>query len=443
MKQYVNWFRHSTPYINAYRGKVFVILLPGEALAHDNFWNIANDITLLNSLGVKLVLVYGARPQIDAALNAAGYKSEMLEKITGQIRNTVRITDAPSLDIIKSVAGKLRIDIEATFSMGVVNSPMHGADLTITGGNFVLAKPFGIQNGIDYGFTGEVRKVEADAIGKQLDNGHIVLISSLGYSPTGEVFNLAVEDVACATAIALKADKLLIYGEEAGILDQDGERISKLSAEEAQQLIKEKIAANGLDEELKNLELSVKACSATVKRSQVISYEDDGALLIELFTRDGIGTLITQELYEYLRPAVITDVGGILELIEPLEAEGVLVHRSRELLESEIEQFFVIEREGMIIACGALYPQDAHSGELACLATHPDYRNHNRAHLILEQVEKQARKLSLSRLFVLTTKSPHWFVERGFVSSSVDELPEKKKSLYNYQRNSKIFTKPL
>ena len=443
IKQYVNWFRHSTPYINAYRGKVFVILLPGEALAHDNFWNIAHDLTLLNSLGVKLVLVYGARPQIDAALTEAGYSIEMLEKITGQIHNTVRITDAKSLDLIKGVIGRLRIDVEATFSMGLINSPMHGADISTASGNFVMAKPFGIQDGIDYGFMGEVRKVEHEAIRRQLDNGHIVLVPSLGYSPTGEVFNLTVEDVACATAIALKADKLLIYGEEAGILDQDGERISKLSAEEAQALIKEKIAQNGLDEELKNLELSVRACSATVTRSQVISYEDDGALLIELFTRDGIGTLITHEQYEQLRPATIKDVGGILELIEPLEAEGVLVHRSRELLESEIEQFFVIEREGMIISCGALYPQDSQSGELACLATHPEYRNHNRAQLIVEQVEKQARKMGLSRLFVLTTKSPHWFVERGFVASAVDELPEKRKSLYNFQRNSKIFTKPL
>ncbi len=359
------------------------------------------------------------------------------------MRNTVRITDAASLEIIKQVVGKLRIDIEATFSMGLINSPMHGADITLASGNFVMAKPFGIQHGIDFGLTGEVRKVETDAIRKQLDNGNMVLLPSLGYSSTGEVFNLTVEDVASNTAIALKADKLLIYGNEAGILDQDGERISKLSAEEALALIKQKIAQNGIDEELRNLELSVQACSATVKRSQVISYEDDGALLIELFTRDGIGTLITQELYEQLRPATIKDVGGILELIEPLEEEGVLVHRSRDLLEAEIEQFVVIEREGMIIACGALYPHDTQLAELACMATHPEYRNHNRGQMILEQLEKNARKLGHSRLFVLTTKSPHWFVERGFVASAVDELPEKKKSLYNYQRNSKIFVKPL
>jgi amino-acid N-acetyltransferase len=442
-KQYVNWFRHSSPYINAYRGKVFVILLPGEALAHDNFWNIAHDITLLNSLGVKLVLVHGARPQIEKALLDAGIETELLNKITGTLHSSVRVTDAATLDIIKQVVGKLRIEIESTFSMGLINSPMHGADITLTSGNFVMAKPFGIQNGIDYGLTGEVRKVETIAINKQLDIGNIVLVSNLGYSPTGEVFSMTVEEVASAVAIALKADKLLIYGNEAGILDKDGERISKMSAEEAQQLIREKINETGIDEELRNLEVGVKACSATVKRSQVISYEDDGALLVELFTRDGIGTLITQEQYEQLRPATIKDVGGILELIEPLEEAGILVHRSRELLESEIERFFVIEREGMIIACGALYQQDAENGELACLATHPQYQNGGRAENLLEQIVNCAVKQGLKKLFVLTTKSPHWFVERGFVASTVDALPERKKALYNYQRNSKVFLKTL
>lgn len=439
-KPYVNWFRHSSPYINAYRGKVFVILLPGEALAHENFWNIAHDLTLLNSLGVKLVLVHGARPQIDEALRAAGIETELLDKA----RSQVRVTDAATLEIIKQVVGRLRIELEATFSMGLINSPMHGADIVTASGNYVMAKPFGIQNGIDYGLTGEVRKVEVEAIRRQLDHGHIVLLSNLGYSPTGEVFSMTVEEVASAVAIALKADKLLIYGNEAGILDEDGERISKMSAEEAQALIRRKVAENGeVDEQLRNLELAVRACSATVKRAQVISYAEDGALLVELFTRDGIGTLITQEQYEQLRSATINDVGGILELIEPLEEAGILVHRSRELLESEIEQFFVIEREGMIIACAALYPQDGNSGELACLATHPDYRNNGRAEHLLEAVSRQARKLGMKELFVLTTRTPHWFVERGFQQSSVDALPEKKKSLYNYQRNSRIFTRTL
>lgn len=369
-KQYVSWFRHSSPYINAYRGKVFVILLPGEAIAHENFHNIAHDITLLNSLGVKLVLVHGARPQIDAALNAAGLKAELQQEPHGKLHRQLRVTDIDSLLLIKQVVGRMRIDIEALFSMGLINSPMHGADINICSGNFVVAKPYGIQNGIDYAHTGEIRKVDSQAILSQLANNNIVLLSNLGFSATGEVFNLTAEEVAAETAIALQADKLLIYSHEAGILDKEGVPINKLSAEQAQKLINEKIKAGGLmDEGLKNLELSVRACKASVKRSQVISYVEDGALLTELFTRDGIGTLITQELYEQIRPATIKDIGGIMDLIGPLEQQGILVHRSREKLEAEISHFSVIEREGMIIACAALFLHEGHSAELACLAT--------------------------------------------------------------------------
>ena len=442
-QHYVNWFRHSSPYINAYRGCVFVIMLPGEALEQENFWNIAHDITLLNSLGVKLVLVHGARPQIEAALAAAGLRLETHEALKDKLHNEVRVTTPASLEVIKGVVGRLRIEIEAAFSMGLTNSPMHGADINLVGGNFIVAQPFGVSNGIDYSHTGEVRKVDFEAIRRQLDTGNIVLLSTLGYSTTGEVFNLTVEEVAAAAAIALSADKLLIYGSEPGILDGEGQRISKLSADEARALIRHKIATTGVDEQLRNLELGMAACQATVKRAQVISYLDDGALLIELFTRDGTGTLITQEQYEQIRTATIDDVGGILELIEPLENAGILVHRSRELLETEITKFTVIEREGAIIACGALYQLDDNNGELACLVTHPEYRKANRAQQMLEWLENKARQLGLKRLFVLTTKSPHWFLERGFREWPVGELPEKKKGLYNYQRNSKVFAKEV
>lgn len=442
-QQYVNWFRHSSPYINAYRGKVFVILLPGEALAHDNFANIAHDITLLNSLGVKLVLVHGARPQIEAALGEKGLIAELHDEVQSSLHTALRVTDTDSLSLIKEVVGKLRIGLEATFSMGLVNSPMHGADINTATGNYILAKPFGIHNGVDYAHTGEVRKVDSEAIQKQLELNNIVLVSNLGYSPTGEVFNLTVEEVASATAIALCADKLLIYSREAGILDQDGEAISQLSAEQAQQLIRDKVSAKGFDEQLKNLELSVRACMATVKRSQVISYAEDGALLTELFTRDGAGTLITQESYESIRPAGIDDVGGILELIQPLEKNGSLVHRSRELLENEIQYFTVIEREGTVIACGALYPLENDCMELACLVTHEEYRGRQRGQTMLDHLLTTAKKAGIRQVFVLTTKTPHWFIERGFESSSVDALPEQKKSLYNYQRNSKVFVKTL
>lgn len=441
--QNVKLFRQALPYINAYRGKVFVLLLPGEALAHANFSNIAHDITLLNSIGVKLVLVHGARPQIDAALKAAGLNDEKHDDAHAQLHHQLRVTDAASLEEIKKVVGNLRINIEAKFSAGLPNSPMHGADISTVSGNYVIAKPFGVHNGVDYQHTGEVRKVDADEITRQFEAGKTVLQSNLGFSPSGEIFNLKVEEIAASIAIALSADKLLIYSAESGILDDDGEAISQLNAEEAQALVQDKIASKGLDQQLLNLELATKACKCGVKRAQVISYVEDGALLTELFTRDGTGTLITQEQYESLRRAGIDDVDSILELIAPLEQSGILVERSRELLETEIEQFSVIEREGMIIACGALYPQEDGSGELACLITHPDYRNNNLGQTVLDHIEKVARKAKLSSLFVLTTKTPHWFQERGFEASAVDALPESKKSLYNYQRNSKVFKKVL
>ncbi len=442
-KQYVSWFRHSSPYINAYRGKVFVILLPGEALAHNNFHNIAHDITLLNSLGVKLVLVHGARPQIDQALKTAGLKADLREEPSGKLHRPLRVTDIESLTHIKKVVGQLRIDIEAMFSMGLINSPMHGADINICGGNFVVAKPYGVQNGIDYALTGEIRKVNSEAILAQLACNNIVLLSNLGYSATGEVFNLTAEEVAAETAIAVKADKLLIYSKEAGILDKEGVAINKLSAEQAQKLIEEKSGRDGSDEALKNLELSVKACLAAVSRSQVISYVDDGALLTELFTRDGVGTLITRDNYEQTRAARIEDIGGIMDLIDPLAQEGTLVHRSREKLEIEIQHFAVIEREGMIIACAALFPHEDKSSELACLAIHNEYRNNSYGKLIFEYIEQRALEQGIKKLFVLTTKSPHWFLEKGFTEASIDSLPMEKKSLYNYQRNSKVLEKKL
>jgi amino-acid N-acetyltransferase len=442
-KDTVKLFRQALPYINAYRGKMFVILLPGEAIAHENFPNIAHDITLLNSLGVKLVLVHGARPQIDAALKSAGLKDEKHADMQGDLHHQLRVTDTDSLEEIKKVVGNLRINIEAKFSAGLPNSPMHGADISTVSGNYIIAKPYGVQNGVDYCHTGEVRKVDHVEIARQLDAGKTVLLSNLGYSSTGEIFNLTVEDVAISSAIALTADKLLIYSAESGILDDDGSPISQLNAEEAKALIQKKIENNGKDMQLLNLELATKTCQAGVKRAQVISYQEDGALLTELFTRDGTGTLITQEEYESVRLACFEDVRGILELIQPLEEEGALVARSPELIENEIERFMVIEREGMIIACAALYPQEDGSAELACVATHPDYRKQNRGGLILDFVEKHARKSGLSSLFVLTTKTPHWFLERGFGESDLSSLPESKQSLYNYQRNSKIFSKTL
>jgi amino-acid N-acetyltransferase len=386
---------------------------------------------------VKLVLVHGSRPQINTALAAAG--------ITSAYHKDLRITDHPSLAITKQVVGQLSIDIEARFSLGLVNSPMHGADIKLCRGNFVTARPYGVHDGVDFCNTGLVRKVQAASIEQQLLNKNIVLLSNLGYSTTGEVFNLSAEEVATEVAIALKADKLILFVPGQGVKDSDGELITTLSPTQARDHLSTDLSQDPADKICINhaLKAAIRASENNVHRTHLISYQQNGALLQELFTREGTGSLVSQDNFEELRAATIADVGGIMALIKPLEEAGILVQRSRERLETEIENFRVIVFEGMVIACAALYPMDNESAEIACIATHPAYQKLGRGDRLLNRLEADARKLGLGRVFILTTVATHWFLERGFNEAGVDDLPAKKKQLYNFQRNSKVFIKSL
>lgn len=432
MHDYVNWLRHATPYINAHRDATFVVMLPGDGLAHGNFANIVHDLVLLHSLGVRLVLVFGSRPQIEARLAARG--------LVPRYYRNMRITDAPTLECVIDAVGQLRIALEARLSMDMASSPMQGSRLRVASGNFVTARPIGVLDGVDYHHTGEVRRIDRKGIGRLLDERTIVLLSPLGYSPTGEIFNLACEDVATRAAIDLQADKLVLYGAESGFLDENGQLVRELRPQEIPALV-ERL---GSDYQGELLDAAAQACRGGVRRSHLVSYGEDGALLNELFTRDGSGTLVAQEQFERLREATIEDVGGLIELIRPLEEQGILVRRSREVLEREIGQFSLVERDGLLIACAALYPiADSQAGELACLAVNPQYRHGGRGDELLARIERRARHLGLKHLFVLTTRTAHWFRERGFEPSSVERLPAARASLYNLQRQSKVFEKAL
>ena len=430
---FVAWFRQASPYIHSHRGSTFVVSFGGRAVADECFPHLIQDMALLHSLGIRLVLVHGTRPQIEERLK--------LRNADMQIVNGLRITDAPAIACVKDAAGAVRVEIEALLSMGLANSPMAGAEIEVISGNFVTAKPLGIIDGVDYQHTGEVRKINASAIQKALDTGAVVLVSPLGYSPTGEAFNLSGADVAAAIATSLQADKLIFLSSQP-VNDQQGELLSNMLPKEVDQLLAD---SKTLEEQQRRVLCNAAAASRHgVHRIHILSRQQDGVLLTELFTRDGAGTMITSEPYESIRQASIDDVGGILELIEPLEATGVLVRRSRELIENEIQQFTVIERDGTVIACASLYPFVEESmAELACLAVHQDYRNGGRGDILLAYMENTARRLQLHRIFVLTTRTAHWFIERGFQDVALEELPGRKRDLYNWQRNSKLFIKTL
>ncbi|MCZ8843129.1 amino-acid N-acetyltransferase [Escherichia albertii] len=433
----VEGFRHSVPYINTHRGKTFVIMLGGEAIEHENFSSIVNDIGLLHSLGIRLVVVYGARPQIDA--NLAAHHHEPL------YHKNIRVTDAKTLELVKQAAGTLQLDITARLSMSLNNTPLQGAHINVVSGNFIIAQPLGVDDGVDYCHSGRIRRIDEEAIHRQLDNGAIVLLGPVAVSVTGESFNLTSEEIATQLAIKLKAEKMIGFCSSQGVTNDDGDIVSELFPNEAQARVE------ALEEQgdynsgtVRFLRGAVKACRSGVRRCHLISYQEDGALLQELFSRDGIGTQIVMESAEQIRRATINDIGGILELIRPLEQQGILVRRSREQLEMEIDKFTIIQRDNMTIACAALYPfPEEKIGEMACVAVHPDYRSSSRGEVLLEHIAAQAKQSGLSKLFVLTTRSIHWFQERGFTPVDIDLLPESKKQMYNYQRKSKVLMADL
>ena len=431
---FVRWFRNSTPYINAFRDRTFVICFGGELLAEDQFAHLLHDITLLNSLGVRLVLVHGARPQIESRLQR--------QHLQLKYHNSLRITEQKSLECIKEAVGSVRIEIEAQLSMGQINSPMAGADIRVASGNYVTAQPLGVRDGIDYQYTGEVRTINSRAIHQQLDERAIVLLSPLGYSPTGEIFNLAAEDVATLTAVSLKADKLILMIDGPGLLNQRGDLIRQLQTREAEEYLQQ--LPDQSYPNARSLFSAIYACNNGVQRSHLLDRHQDGALINELFTRDGIGTLINSDPYEIIEQATIDDIGGLLELIRPLEEEGILARRSRELLEIEISRFTLIKRDHAIIACAALYPYpDEKVAELACLVVDPQYQGHQLGERLLNHLQQLAIKQGLKALFVLTTHTAHWFQQRGFEPIDLAQLPMERQCLYNLQRNSRVFARVI
>lgn len=412
-----------------------MVMLPGDCLNEASTDNIISDLVLLHSLGVKLVVVHGARKQITLQLSDSGIESDF--------ESGLRVTSKSDLEEVLKAIGLARFSLEAGFSSGMPNSPMHGAKVRIHSGNFITAMPKGVIEGVDFQYTGKVRSIDSEAISLALQNRAVVIVSPLGYSLTGEVFNLSFADVAMQIAVDLKADKLIAYNDQGQIRDK-----SDNSYREMTLLQCEKFLINLDNHHTSNTYSSLKACyracDSGVARAHVISSNEDGALLRELFTREGSGTMVYRDHYETIRRARIEDVGGLLRLITPLEEQGVLVKRSRERLEMDIDYFTVMEKDGLLIGCASLHPiAKEKAAELACMAIHPDYRKSGRAAKLLSHIERQAAKLSIERIYALTTQTAHWFIEQGFIESHVDMIPAERRSLYNYHRKSKVFVKQL
>ena len=431
--QFVAWLRRVAPYIHAFRGKTFVIGIPGEMILSGGINALIQDLSLLHAMGMRIVIVNGCRPQINEQLRLRGQEA--------RYHKEVRITDQVALECAKEAAGEIRLDMEAGFSQGLPNTPMANAGVRVVSGNFVLSRPVGIVDGVDFIYSGLVRKVDAEMIRLALDNGQIVLLSNIGYSATGDAFNLMMEDVAAATAIALDADKLVFVTEVEGITNEGGGLLSEISEAQAKRLL----AGGSIPSPVRPyLRAALHACEGGVARSHIVPFAMDGSVLLEFFLHDGVGSMVVEETLEALREATIDDVGGILAIIQPLEEDGTLVKRDRALIEAEITNFTVIEHDRVIFGCAALYAfPEENMAEMACLAVNPEAQGLGDGERLLRRIEQRARALGITRLFVLTTRTAHWFLRRGFILGSVDDLPVSRKKLYNWQRKSVILLKNL
>ena len=437
---FVPWFRAVAPHIHAYHGKTFVIGMAGELIAAGKLNNFVQDLAILHAIGIKLVLVHGFRPQVNEQLKAKGQ--------TSRYAHGMRITDEVALDCAQEAAGQLRFEIEAAFSQGLPNTPMANATVRVVSGNFLTARPVGIVDGVDFMHSGYVRRVDSATIRRAIDIGALVLLSPFGFSPTGEAFNLTMEDVATATAMALQADKLLFITEVPGIRENHDDPESPIDTElalvDAKRLLARLPEAKQPTDPAFYLQHCVRACEGGVERSHILSFAVDGAILQEVFTHDGIGTMVVDEKLESLREASSDDVGGILAMIEPFERDGTLVKRSRTEIERDIGNYTVIEHDGIIFGCAALYPYpEARTAEMAALTVSPQVQGQGDGERILKRVEQRAKSMGLDSIFVLTTRTMHWFIKRGFVQVDAEWLPEARKRKYNWDRRSQVLVKKL
>jgi amino-acid N-acetyltransferase len=438
LEVFVKWFRSATPFIHEFGGRTIVIAFGGEVLSDGEMMQLAHDINVLVSLEIRVVLVHGTRPQVEEQLRQHGVPSRIVD---GK-----RLTDDAALKCVKEANGIVRMEIEATLSSELKNSPMANADIRVSSGNFITARPFGVVNGVDFGHTGRVRKVDVEGINRRLDDDEVVLLSPIGFSPTGDIYNCTLEDVATSVATALKADKLIFLVETQGATDAKQKLLTELTAQQAADTLVN-VKYGGQTEDIRLfLPCAIQAVRDGVKRAHLISRHVDGALLIELFTHHGIGTMVVLESPDTLRDATTEDIDGILAIIDPLVERGILVARDRGALEKEIDRYVVLAEGEEIIGCAALHPYDGNGdkvGELACLAVNPFYRDGGRGERILHHIEKRARDKGMKSLFVLSTQTMQWFVERGFTESDVSRLPPEKQATYNVARRSKVYTKQL
>ncbi len=474
MNSFVNMFRGSANYIANHRNTVVVYHIPGDLLEWDGFADLMDDIALTWLLGMKPVIVVGCRMQIDGRLNTGqcsltslspdGKSVECIED--GRLRyDSVRITDFETLRVVKEEAGFVRYEVERQLGRAL---HLHGTvdhtactDGNVVSGNFFTAQPYGVIDGVDFKFTGYPRRFEVKKIQQVLDSRDVLLLTPLGSSPSGEIFNVNTEHLAASVAGALKASKVIFFTKSGTAFREkkSNKLVQNFRLSDAKNLLKynsivldnykgftsiehEADLKPEVVEAFLKTGWSIAALEKGVKRAHIIA-PTNGALLQELYTRDGSGTLISRDIYEGFRNANVNDVAGIYELIQPFVATGYLVSRPKNVLEKDIDSYYVFTRDNLIVACAQLKMFENGYAEIGCMVVKKEYRSQGRGDAMLSFLERLGVICGCPNVFVLSTQTMEWFVEHGYTEVGVEELPPSRRTVYNYERMSKIYMKKI
>ena len=448
-RHFVDMFRGSANYIASHRNTLVVYHIPGDLLEEDPnvFRDLMNDISLTWLLGMKIVIVAGCRYQIEKRIKER--KTHM----------GMTVTDPESLRIVKEEAGYVRFEVERQLARALKGAKGGGMEGNVVSGNFYSSQPCGVLDGVDYMYSGFVRKLETEKIHSVHKNRDIVLLTALGFSPTGEVFNVNSEYLAAYAGGALGASKVIYFLEKDAALRHKihGSNIPHLRVNDGRKLL----ALNGVRTETKGFvyldncpyegarkDMLIKmgwgmiALDAGVKRVHLVAPEN-GMLLQELYTRDGGGTMISTDLYDGILKATVQDVTAIHELITPLVEKGTLIERTKADLERHIDQYHIYTRDGLVVACGQLKIFENGYAEIGCMVVNPAYRAKGRGDAMLGYLERLAVQAGATILFVLSTQTMEWFIERGFDLVGVNALPPSRQATYNHVRASKIYMKKV
>lgn len=435
-REQVDLIREVFYYQSRFDGKTIVLKIDYPILNAPHFPQLLKDMAMLRATGIEIILVPGARGWIDAVLKEYDIQSEYV--------NGVRIATQDSIPFIRmaafDVANRLMTQLTAFQANAVI-------------GNFTRARGIGVVNGVDFQHSGHVDKILKEPLQQILNQGMIPIFPCIGWNAAGKPYNLSSDEIALAVAEALQAEKLFFVTDSDGFMEarfllppglvknSDG-RVARLSLEEAQEVLN--LNAGNPDPDLKYLELALTACRKGIERAHVVDGRMEGAILREIFSNLGIGTMVYgNNDYESIRPMKADDIGDVLRLMQPLINEGILIKRTEEDLISRQNDFVVYSIDDVVHACGALHDYGNGQGEIAAIATNPVYSHLSMGRKILSYLVEKAERVGMTRVFALTTRTVDWFEQMGFVEVDIESLPARKRETYDHLRKSRIFALDL